>query len=400
MTCPHVRVAGTFVPMELLTAAKADDLSELLERVCVRSVVYCRSDLGAPWGFRVDASAAAKFHLVLSGQARLTLDDPGRTAVELAAGDLVLLAHGSGHLMQDHRDSPAPLLDDILAGGSPERLTHGGDGPRTSLLCGGFMLAASLPDDPLGLLPPLLVFGSASGGPARRWVEPVSGLLRDEAARDAPGMTAVLAKMSDVFLTEIVREYLSGLDALAAAVPPTAAGDPSVGAALALLRAQPGAPWTVADLARKVGLSRTTLAARFRELVGEPPMSYLARLRLGQAAGYLSTTDKTVGQIARLVGYESEASLSKAFRRAFGRAPGEYRRQQAAAHGVRAYLLSLLTVPPYRPWLDGVPNLAGRPARKRLPSCLTAFAFAGFPVGRQPPAWYTWESSHRSTARP
>jgi AraC-like DNA-binding protein len=345
MTCPHVPAAGTFVPMELLTAAKADDLSELLERISVRSVVYCRSDLGAPWGFRVDGSAAAKFHLVLSGQARLTLDDPGRTAVELAAGDLVLLAHGSGHLMQDRHDSPAPLLDDILAGGSPDRLTHGGDGPRTELVCGGFLLAGDLPDNaglaargggPLSLLPPLLVFGAASAGPARRWVEPVFGLLRDEAVRDAPGMTAVLAKMSDVFLTEIVRGYLSGLDALAAAVPPAAGGDPAVGAALALLRAQPGAPWTVIGLARKVGLSRSVFAARFREQIGEPPMGYLARVRLGQAAGYLSTTDKTVGQIARLVGYESEASLSKAFRRAFGRAPGEYRRQQAAAHAVRA----------------------------------------------------------------
>jgi AraC-like DNA-binding protein len=287
-------------------------------------------------GFRVDASATAKFHLVLSGQATLTLDDPGLAAVELAAGDLVLLAHGSGHLVQDRGGSPAPPLEDILAGGNPERLTHGGDGTRTCLLCGGFMLASGLPDNPLGLLPPLLVFGSAGAGPARRWVEPVFGLLRDEAARRAPGTTAVLAKMADVFLTEIVRGYLSGLDALAAAVPPAADGDPSVGAALALLRAQPDAPWTVAGLARKAGLSRTAFATRFRAQVGEPPMSYLARVRLGQAAGYLSTTDKTVGQIARLVGYESEASLSKAFRRAFGRPPGEYRRQQSAAHGVRA----------------------------------------------------------------
>jgi AraC-like DNA-binding protein len=336
MTCPRVRAAGTFVPMELLTSARPDDLSELLERINVRSVVYCRSDLGAPWGFRVDGSAAAKFHLVLAGRATLTLDDPGRTAVELAAGDLVLLAHGDGHLVQDRGDSPAPPLADILAGGSPERLTYGGDGPRTCLLCGGFVLASGLPDNPLGLLPPLMVFGAASAVPARRWVEPVFGLLRDEADGDTPGMTAVLAKMADVFLTEIVRGYLSGLDALAAAVPPAATGDPSVGAALALLRAQPDTPWTVADLARKVGLSRTALAARFRDLVGEPPMSYLARVRLGQAAGYLSTTDKTVRQIARLVGYESEASLSKAFRRAFGCAPGEYRRQQAAAHGARA----------------------------------------------------------------
>jgi AraC-like DNA-binding protein len=347
MTCPCVRAAGTFVPMELLTAARADDLSELLERINVRSVVYCRSDLGAPWGFRVDGSATAKFHLLLAGQATLTLDDPGIAPVELAAGDLVLLARGSGHLMQDRGDSPAPPLADILAGGSPDRLAYGGDGPRTCLLCGGFVLASGLPEDPLGLLPPLLVFGSAGAGPARRWVEPVFGLLRDEAARDAPGTTAVLAKMADVFLTEIVRGYLSGLDARAAMVPPAAGGDPLVGAALALLRAQPDAPWTVADLARKAGLSRTAFAARFREQVGEPPMSYLTRLRLGQAAGYLSTTDKTVRQIARLVGYESEASLSKAFRRAFGRAPGEYRRQQAAAHGVRttaAGLQALLRV--------------------------------------------------------
>jgi AraC-like DNA-binding protein len=336
MSCPLVPAAGTFVPMELLTAARADDLSELLERINVRSVVYCRSELGAPWGFRVDGSAAAKFHLVLSGQATLTLEDPGRTVVELAAGDLVLLAHGSGHVLQDRHDSAVPMLEDILAGGSPERLTYGGDGPRTSLLCGGFMLAGGPPDNPLGLLPPLLVFGAAAAGPARRWVEPAFGLLRDEAVSDTPGMTAVLAKMADVFLTEIVRGYLSGLDALAAAVPPATGGDASVGAALALLRAQPDVPWTVADLARKVGLSRTALAARFRELVGEPPMSYLARVRLGQAAGYLSTTDKTVRQIARLVGYENEASLSKAFRRAFGCAPGRYRRQQGAARGVRA----------------------------------------------------------------
>jgi AraC-like DNA-binding protein len=327
--------------MELLNPPRADGLSELLERINVRSVVYCRSDLGAPWGFRVDGSATAKFHLVLTGQATLTLDDPGLAPVELTAGDLVLLAHGSGHLMQDHGGSPAPPLEDILAGGSPERLTYGGDGPRTGLLCGGFMLAADLNDNPLSLLPPLLVVSSADAGPARHWLEPVFVLLRDEAARDAPGTTAVLAKMADVFLTEIVRGYLSGLDALdaldaATAVSPATRGDPSVGAALALLRAQPEAPWTVADLARKVGLSRTVLAARFRELVGEPPMSYLARVRLGQAAGYLSTTDKTVRQIARLVGYESEASLSKAFRQAFGRAPGEYRRQQGAARGVRA----------------------------------------------------------------
>jgi AraC-like DNA-binding protein len=324
--------------MELLTSPRADDLSVLLARINVRSAVYCRSDLGAPWGFSVDASATAKFHLVLDGRATLILDDPAGPSADLSAGELVLLPHGSGHLMRDRPDSPARPLEHILAGrsGEPaERLSYGGDGPRTSLLCGGFALAASLPENLLSLLPPLLILDTAGGG-VSRWLEPAFTLLRDEIARDAPGGTAVLAKLADVFLTEIVRGYLSGLDLLTAVVPAAAAGDPPVSAALTLLRSQPDGPWTVADLARKVDMSRTAFAARFRELVGEPPMSYLARVRLGHAAGYLSATDKTLRQIAHLVGYDNESSLSKAFRRAFGRSPGEYRRQQAAARGVRA----------------------------------------------------------------
>ena len=233
--------------------------------------------------------------------------------------------------MQDRRDSPAPPLDGILAerslaGGSDaaERLAYGGDGPRTSLLCGGFALASGLPENLLSLLPVMLVLDTTSSG-ISRWLEPAFGLLRDEIARDAPGASAVLAKLADVFLTEIVRRYLSSLDLMTATVPPAAAGDPGVGAALMLLRSQPDAPWTVADLARKVDMSRTAFAARFRELVGEPPMGYLARVRLGHAAGHLSATDMTLRQVAHLVGYENESSLSKAFRRAFGRAPGEYR---------------------------------------------------------------------------
>jgi AraC-like DNA-binding protein len=327
--------------MDLLSSPRSDDLSTLLERINVRSVVYCLSDLGAPWGFQVDGSATAKFHLILGGQATLTLDDPAATRVTLSAGELVLLTHGSGHLMQDRADSPARPLDHVLAEEPPDlagRLAYGGGGARTSLLCGGFTLASGLPEDLLRLLPPLLVLDAAGAGgsPWTRWLEPAFLLLQDEGARDAPGMTAVMAKIADVFLTETVRRYLSGLDDITAAVPPAAGRDPAVGIALTLMRSQPAAPWTVVDLARKVGMSRTAFAARFRQLVGEPPMSYLTRLRLGHAAGYLSSTDKTMRQIARLVGYENEASLSKAFRRSFGQAPGEYRRQPLAAHGVRA----------------------------------------------------------------
>jgi AraC-like DNA-binding protein len=329
--------------MHLLTAAHADDLSALLERINVRSVVYCLSDLGAPWGFRVEDSAVAKFHLVLAGSASLAVDADPPTRIALETGELVLLAQGSGHVMQDRGDSPTRPLDRILAehpvaGG---RLTYGGNGPRTLLLCGGFTLGHGMPGDLLGLLPPVLVLDAVSNG-VTRWLEPIFGLLRDEVASDVPGATAVLAKIADVFLTQTVRSYMSGMDAAIAPAGPAAAADPVVGKAVTLLLRQPDAPWTVASLAGEVGVSRTAFAARFRELVGEPPMAYLTRLRLGHAAGYLSTTDKTLQQIARLVGYESDAALSKAFRRAFGRAPGAYRREQLAVPAMQATLETLV----------------------------------------------------------
>lgn len=324
--------------MELLTQAEPDDVSALLARINVRSVVYCLSDLGAPWGFRVEQSEAAKFHLVLDGSASLTVTDGQPACATISARELVLLPRGTGHVMQDSPGAPTRLLDQILAERPVDnagRLVYGGSGPRTSLLCGGFVLGPGLPPELLDVLPPLLVLDAVSHGIVR-WLEPIFALLRDEVAQGAPGATAVLAKIADVFLTQIVRTYLSGVDAAAVRIGPAAAADPAVSKALSLLRLRPGAPWTVASLAREVGMSRTAFAARFRDLVGEPPMTYLTRLRLGHAAGYLATTDKTLRQIARLVGYDNEASLSKAFRRAFGCPPGDYRRLQAGAPAVQA----------------------------------------------------------------
>jgi AraC family transcriptional activator of mtrCDE len=324
--------------VQLISASRGDNLSILLERINVRSAVYCLSELGSPWGFSVAGSQVAKFHLVLAGSAVLTMSDADPDQVRLAAGELVLLPRGSAHVMHDGDAAPTPPLDIILAEHPVTRagrMSYGGDGARTSLLCGGFSLAPGLPAELLGLLPPVLVIDAASHG-ITRWLGPLFGLLQDEIAGESPGGTAVLAKIADVFLTQVIRSYLSSQDA--GTWPASAAtADPAVGAALTALWLRPGARWTVAALAREAGMSRTAFAARFREMVGEPPMGYLARLRLARAAGYLAATDKTVQQIARLVGYDSDASLAKAFRRSYGRAPGAYRRQH---RGPAAVLVS------------------------------------------------------------
>jgi AraC-like DNA-binding protein len=316
--------------MDRLNTSRDDGLSTLLREVNVRSVVYCLSDFTAPWGFRVERSPVAKFHVVLHGAASLVVGDG--EPVALTTGDLVLLAHGDGHIVQDQPGSPVRHLDRILADypvDAPGRLSYGGAGPRTRLLCGGFELRHALPDDLAEILPFVLVLDAAAAG-VTRWLEPVFALLREETEAAAPGASAIFAKLADVFLSQALRSYLAAADPVTALEHPVPA-DPDIARVLKLLRSRPEVRWTLDDLARAAGMSRTSLIVRFRAAVGVPPISYLTRLRLARAAGYLATTTKNVGHVAHLVGYESEASFSKAFRRAFGRPPGDYRRDRFAA---------------------------------------------------------------------
>lgn len=312
--------------MDRLETPAEDGLSGVLREVNVRSVVYCLSDFAAPWGFSVEPSLVAKFHLILDGAAELTV---GRTApLPLAVGDLVLLPHGHGHTITDQPGSPVRQLDAILADNPVDksgRLRYGGDGRRTRLLCGGFELQPALPDELAAFLPPVLALDSSTG--LARWLEPLFALLEEQSQAGAPGAAAIFAKLADVFVTQALRSYLATADGLARPV----VSDPGISQTVRLLRERPQAQWSVQAMAQCAGMSRTSFTTRFRTVVGQSPMAYLAELRLRRAAGYLSTTTKSMREIAHLTGYENEASFSKAFSRLFGRPPGEYRRERSAA---------------------------------------------------------------------
>lgn len=310
--------------MRLLNTAPRDAVTELLATLRVRSTVYCLSELREPWGFEVDGASVAKFHLVLAGSCWLNL--AGREPAQLQAGDLVILARGERHVMSDRPGTPATGLDRIVADHplDPDgRLTYGGAGALTRLLCGGFVLDDPAPAALTSLLPPVLQMNSRSAD-ITTWLEPVFALVRQEAASTAPGAQAIFAKLADVFLSQALRTYLAGVER-AGLLSPQQVIDPQIGPALAALHDRPAAGWTLAELAGLAGMSRTLFAARFRAAVGESPMRYLARIRLGQAAGYLATTGLSVEAIARRTGYGTSASLSKAFKREFGTAPGQYR---------------------------------------------------------------------------
>jgi len=158
------------------------------------------------------------------------------------------------------------------------------------------------------------------------WLDPVLALLRAEIVRPMPGTDAVLSSLADLLVTNALRTYLV---ALAHADEPRVGAllDPRIAKAVHLTHADPGHAWTVEELATEVAMSRSAFAARFRQLTGEAPMRYVTRCRLSRAAAYLAEDGTNLFDIALRVGYDSEASFTRAFTRAYAMAPGAYRRR-------------------------------------------------------------------------
>jgi len=229
------------------------------------------------------------------------------------------------------------FLRDMGAGRLPFTVCEGGGGrERVHLVC-GFLGCDVRPFNPLlATLPPLLHVRAASAGPEdplRRLVEITLAEARDR----REGGECVRLRLSELMFVEVVRRHL-------AALPPEQTGwlagvrDPVVGRALVLLHDRPGDPWTLEQLAREAGLSRSALADRFAQLVGEPPMRYLARWRIQVAARLLADGAAKVSAVASEVGYESEAAFSRAFKKLSGLAPSAWRARHSdgAAGGRRS----------------------------------------------------------------
>src|SRR5215217_650769 len=170
----------------------------------------------------------------------------------------------------------------------------------------------------LRALPSLAVIG------ADALESPLIALLAEEIVRDAPGQEAVLDRLLDLLLIAALRAWLARDEAEAPGWY-RAHADPVVGHALRLIHDDPAHPWTVAELAREAGVSRAALARRFNELVGEPPMAYLAGWRIALAADLLREPGTTIGAVAEQVGYGSPFALSTAFKRVRGMSPAQYR---------------------------------------------------------------------------
>jgi AraC-like DNA-binding protein len=242
----------------------------------------------------------------------------------------VIIPHGDPHRVSN--GAPSELIDTgAFLGrwlkGDVNRTRMGGGGDVTHFVCGYFGCERHAARLFLAGLPHIIKMNVRSD-PAGQWLEGSIRHLVGEAGSGRAGRAVLLSKMAEALFIETLRRYMEQLP-LAAIGWLAGARDPMVGTALALLHRRPNHSWSVAELATEVGASRSLLAERFAQFLGEPPLTYLARWRLQLAARLLQTARKTILHVALDVGYESEAAFNRAFKREFGLPPAQYRRRLA-----------------------------------------------------------------------
>jgi AraC-like DNA-binding protein/mannose-6-phosphate isomerase-like protein (cupin superfamily) len=311
--------------METLTHFQEDVLGDVLQSIHLHSTLYCRAKMGAPWGFRVSGREVASFHIVTEGSCWLAVEGMDKPVL-LAKGDLVILPHGHEHTMTDDPKSPVTMLEDLKPGQPVEKdgiFYSMGRGVVTTLVCGGLELD-DYSTNPLYSILPAFIHIRSKDEYSVPWLQAIVELVRVETSANRVEAETVITRLSELLFIQAVRAYIRAngdrnvgwLGALR---------DPEIGQALAMIQRQPDEAWTVGFLANRVSLSRSAFSAKFKQLVGEPPMQYITRVRLTKAAAALRTHPSTLVEVATSVGYESEVAFSKAFKRYFGIAPGAYR---------------------------------------------------------------------------
>jgi AraC-like DNA-binding protein len=319
----------------------ADPLSDVLKTVRLTGATFFDVVAKAPWvaeqpspktilpKLLPGAGHLISYHVVTEGRCFGSII--GGETVAIDAGEVIVFTRGDAHVMASdpglraQQPNPASLYDAGMAH-QPFFANIGEEGPVSAKLVCGFLACDAWPFNPLfDNLPPIIKVAAGPGSESR-WLSQFIHVATHETSDRRAGGESVLARLSELMFIEVIRRHLESL-------PDAQTGwlaglrDPFVAKALSLLHAKPAHNWTIDELARDVGLSRSVLAERFNDMVGIPPIQYLAKWRMQIAAGLLSNGSTNIAQIAEETGYSSEAAFSRAFKRMVGVAPSTHRRK-------------------------------------------------------------------------
>jgi AraC-like DNA-binding protein len=319
-----------------------DALSDVLRAVRLAGALYFDVAARAPWVAEQPAREMVlpkilpgaghliSYHVVTEGSCFAGIIGAEPVAVE--AGEVIVFTKGDPHVMSSSpgmRANPVTpdAFDEAAASPLPFSVNYGGGGggpPSVRLVC-GFLACNAQPFNPLlNNLPAVIKAGHPQSSESN-WLGEFIRVAISESTNKRAGGESVLAKLSELMFIEVVRRHLEAL-------PPAQDGwlaglrDPFIGKALSLIHRSPARNWTIEELARDVGLSRSVLAERFANLVGMPPMHYLAKWRMQIASDLLSGGSTNIATVAAETGYGSEAAFSRAFKKIVGVPPSAWRR--------------------------------------------------------------------------
>jgi AraC-like DNA-binding protein len=333
-----------------------DVLSDVLRVVRLSGAVFFTADFSSPWAIESplpdklaaavmpEAECVVLFHILVEGECEVAC--PSHPVTVMESGDVVVFPRGDQHTMRSHgAGTPSPLSSIFSPGrhDEPPQLSYGGGGRASRFVCGYLNcdqrfspLVDALPTmllvrsrdeyssieavDTRGTLPDVVPQGPGT------WLGTTLKFTVNEARAARPGNAAILGRLTELMFVEILREYMQRLPANQGGWL-SGVNDPYVGRALRLMHEDPVRDWTVDELAREAAVSRSVLAQRFTELVGEAPMRYLAGWRMQLAKQMMRDGAGNIQDIATRVGYESEAAFSRAFKRATGSPPTAWRRE-------------------------------------------------------------------------
>lgn len=307
-----------------------DALSDLLQSLRLKGGIYFNCELSAPWGMDIEQTSVAEFHIVVHGRCWLKVASE-ESRICLEEGDVVVFPHGHAHILLDAPQSVAASVEAVIGSQKTENygpILYGGGGMPTHILCGYFEFDRKNHSPLLDALPSFI---HIKGGDVTDlyWLQSTVNFIHHETRALGHGTEAVVNRLVELLFIQIMRAYIKQSSMPLGVL--SAIADAKVGLALNALHQKPAYSWTLEALSQQTGMSRTAFSQRFRSLVGQTPLHYLTVWRMQKAKKMLESGKLTLPAIAEEVGYLSEASFSKVFKKWIGVSPGACRRDATKA---------------------------------------------------------------------
>lgn len=306
-----------------------DALADILSSLRLGGGIYFRCEFSAPWGMNIGETQVAEFHVITRGSCWVKVSGAD-APVCLNAGDLVMFPHGHAHLLLDAPETPAMPPAELIGERAIENygpVVYGSGGNPANILCGYFEFDRKARSPLMEALPPFIHL-KGTDATEFSWLQTTINFISSEIRSVRPGTAAVVNRLVEVLFIQIMRAYVAQTE-----TPPGILGaiaDPKLGRAMNAMHQRPDHPWSLDALAQQAGMSRTAFAQRFNALARLTPMHYLTMWRMQKAKEMLVSSNMSMLAIAEKVGYQSEASFGKAFKKCMDISPGACRRDGIA----------------------------------------------------------------------